>query len=160
MRWTAIAGALLAASAAPGADDALPLMGLAHAGIRVSDLEHARSFYTGVLGLEQAFTTKSDDGSVHAAWFKVNDHQFFELIPGLKPDELVPMTHIAMWTGDLRRTRQTLLDRGLAPSEIRPDPRDGTLTFTLRQLPGQNLGYLEFVEYAPDSLPMKDQGKS
>lgn len=135
-------------------------MGLAHVGIRVSDLERARAFYSGVLGLDNAFTTNKDDGTVFVAYMKVNDHQFIELFPGLKPDDIIPMTHIAMWTEDLEKTRKIMVSRGLAPTEIHKGPRDHNLSCSLRQLPGQNLVFLEFVQYMPDSLHMLSKGKA
>ena len=149
---------LLAAACAAGED--LPLMGLAHVGIRVSKLENARAFYSGVLGFENAFTTTRDDGSVFVAYMKVNDHQFIELFPGLKPEDTIPMTHIAMWTEDLEKLRRMMLARGLAPTEIHKGPRDHNLSFSLRQLPGQRLVFLEFVQYMPDSLHMLSKGKA
>jgi catechol 2,3-dioxygenase-like lactoylglutathione lyase family enzyme len=150
---------LIAAAGAVAAED-LPLMGLAHVGIRVSDLESSRAFYSGVLGFDNAFTTKKDDGTVFVAYMKVNDHQFIELFPGLKPEDTIPMTHIAMWTEDLEKTRKIMLSRGLAPTEIHQGPRDHNLSFSLRQLPGQNLVFLEFVQYMPDSLHMLSKGKA
>jgi hypothetical protein len=95
----------LGAGALAGED--LPLMGLAHVGIRVSDLESARAFYSGVLGFENAFTTT-------IAYMKVNDHQFIELLPGLKAEDVIPMTHIAMWTEDLKKTREMCPRRSAA----------------------------------------------
>jgi lactoylglutathione lyase len=159
MRWTAIVVALLTASVAYGGDD-LPLLGLAHVGIRVSDLERARSFYSGVLGLENAFTTKKDDGTVFVAYFKVNDRQYIEIFPGLRAEDTIPMTHIAMWTEDLEATRAIMLRRGLQPTEIHTGPRDHNRSFTLRQLPGQNLVFLEFVQYMPGSLHLQSKGKA
>lgn len=145
---------LLAAAAMAVSAEDLPLMGLAHVGIRVSDLERSRAFYCGVLGFENAFTTET------AAYIKVNDHQFIELLPGLKPDDLIPMTHIGMWTGDLEKTRKIMLGRGLAPTEIHKGPGDHNLSFSLRQLPGQSLPFLEFVQYLPDSPLMASKGKA
>jgi catechol 2,3-dioxygenase-like lactoylglutathione lyase family enzyme len=59
-------------------------MGLAHVGIRVSDLDTARAFYS-----------------------------------GLETGSYIPMTHIAIWTEDLNKTREMMISRGLAPTEIR-----------------------------------------
>jgi len=159
MRLTAVVAVLLTAGVAYGEDE-LPLLGLAHVGIRVSDLERARAFYSGALGLENAFTTRKDDGSVFVAYFKVNDHQYIEIFPGLRPEDTIPMTHIAMWTEDLEKTRAIMLRRGLQPTEIHTGPRDHNRSFTLRQLPGQNLVFLEFVQYMPESLHMQSKGKA
>jgi catechol 2,3-dioxygenase-like lactoylglutathione lyase family enzyme len=82
----------------------LPLLGLAHAGIRVTDVEKARAFYHGVAGFDEAFDTKNPQGGILVAYFKVNDRQFIEIFPGLKPDETIPMTHIAMYTENRERS--------------------------------------------------------
>jgi lactoylglutathione lyase len=143
-----------------GFSEELPLLGLAHVGIRVSDLEKARHFYHGVVGFDEAFTTKKDDGSVFVAYFKVNDHQFIEIFPGLQADQNIPITHIAMYTADLEKLRSMMLERGLAPTQMHKGPRDHNLSFSLRDLPGQKLTFLEFVQYMPDSLHAQSTGKS
>ena len=43
---------------------------------------------------------------------------------------------------------------------INKGPRDGNLSCTIRELPGQNLKFLEFVQYLPDSLHSKAVGKA
>jgi len=137
---------------------ALPLLGLAHVGIQVSDLEKSRAFYHGVLGFEEAFDAKESDGSVAVAFYKVNDDQFIELSPGLSVQQLAPMTHIALLTGDIEKLRQMLEKRGVKVGPIHKGPHDGNLICDLRELPGQNLPLLEFVQYLPDSPRSKDMG--
>jgi catechol 2,3-dioxygenase-like lactoylglutathione lyase family enzyme len=138
----------------------LPLLGLAHAGIRVSDLEKARGFYHGVAGFDEAFDTKDPQGGIVVAYFKVNDRQFIEIFPGLRPDDTIPMTHIAMYTESLDKLHKMMQDLGVSPTDIKTGPRDGNRSFSIRKLPGQNLGFLEFVQYMPDSLHVKSVGKS
>ena len=147
MRQLAIL-AVLAVGAAHGRAEDLPLLGLSHVGIRTSDMGKARAFYAGVLGLDEAFPS----------WFKVNDRQFIEIIPGLRPEDVIPMTHIAMYTDQIEKLRKMIGQRGIAASEVAKKP-DGTLSFTIHQLPGQRLEFLEFVEYMPDSAPDKTAGK-
>src|SRR5215472_4642755 len=94
--------ALAALFAGMGFADDLPLLGLAHVGIRVSDLTKARAFYGGLIGLEEAFTTTKDDGSVFCAYFKINDHQFIEIFrarsgPGCSHDA---HRHVHRHTGE------------------------------------------------------------
>jgi lactoylglutathione lyase len=143
----------------PSMAEDLPLLGLAHVGIRVSDLEKSRAFYRDLLGYEEAFDTKKPDGSVAVAFFKVNDHQFIELFPGLPVDQVVPMTHVAMYTDDIQKLQKMLEDRGVKVGPINKGPRDGNLSCGIRELPGQNLKFLEFVQYLPDSLHSKAVGK-
>lgn len=137
----------------------LPLLGLAHAGLRVSDLDKARSFYGDVLGYDVAFTTRNPDGSVRIAYYKINDKQFIEISPGLQQGEVLAMTHVAMYTNDIQKLHQMMADRGIAVTRINKGPRDGNLSFSVRNLPGQDLRFLEFVEYQPDSLHTKSAGK-
>lgn len=146
--------ALLLVGMLRGAD--LPLLGLAHVGVRVADVEKARAFYHGVLGLEEAFRAKVPDPTL---FFKVNDHQFIKVTPGLAPGELVPMTHIAMYTDRIQDLRQMMMAAGLSPSSIKKSPQDGNLAFTLQNLPGQKLAFLEFVQYLPDSQTARALGK-
>src|SRR6185312_6717572 len=49
----------------------VPIEGIAHVGFRTGDLEKARSYYTGLLGFQQAFELKAKDGGIASAFFKV-----------------------------------------------------------------------------------------
>lgn len=75
----------LAMLAGPAVCQELNLLGLAHVGLRVSDLDKARAFYHGVLGYEEAFDLKAPDGHIALAYFKVNDNQFIEILHGIPP---------------------------------------------------------------------------
>jgi catechol 2,3-dioxygenase-like lactoylglutathione lyase family enzyme len=152
---------LAIAASAPARADDLPLVGLAHVELRVTDLEQARKFYHELLGFEKPFEASGTEGtSGPVAFYKVNDRQFIELVSGLKPDVAPAMTHIAMATDDVDRLRTLLVGRGLAVSPMEISPRDGSRSCALRTLPGQNLGALEFVEYGPESLESKARGKA
>lgn len=153
-----VTAALLFSQEPQGED--LPLLGLAHVGVRVTSLEAARPFYEKVLGLEEAFRINGPDGAVTAAYFKVNDDEFLKLIPGLQGSDLVPMTHIAFRTSDAEKARRILLARGLSPSPVEVLPQGQGRSFRLGSLPGQKLEYLEFVEYTRDSQQRKARGKA
>jgi len=56
------------------------VFGVAHYSIFVSDLAKARAFYEDFLGYEEAFTLPKADGTVEAAFLKINDHQYVELV--------------------------------------------------------------------------------
>src|ERR1043166_4758863 len=103
--------AALAQNAPPPANQAppaqpvadLPILGLAQVSFKVSDLDKSRAYYTGVLGLPEAFDLKDGSGKVTSAYFKVNDEQYIELIPGLKPDDLVREARLVIETSDIDR---------------------------------------------------------
>lgn len=136
----------------------LPLLGLARVSIRVANLSQARTFYSGVAGFEEAFDVRNRNGFVTAAYFKVNDCQFLEIIPDLKANEVRPMAGFAIRTDDLDRLRKMLGARGLRPGKIRRDA-DGSSGFILTNLPGQVLDFLEFVQYGPKSLAERTKGR-
>ena len=152
---------LLLLSAGLGQGEDLPLLGLAHVGIRVADLDKARAFYHGVLGYEEAFDVyKGESKDVAVAFFKINDQQYIELVPGLPADQVAPMPHIAMLTDNITKLHAMLEERGLKVGPINKGPRDGNLSCAIRELPGQNLKFLEFVQYQPDSLHSRAVGKA
>ncbi len=138
--------------------ESLPLLGLAKVCLRVSDFDRAKAFYSSLAGFDIACDVTNADGSVAAAYFKINDEQFFEIIPGLQPGVLPPMAGLAIRTDQLEKLRRMLAGRGLNPGEIHTDS-DGDTGFDLTNLPGQMVGYLEFVEYGPDSLAQRTQGQ-
>ena len=55
---------------------------LAGESFKVADLEKARQFYAGILGLEEAFDLKDSNGVVQSIFFKVNDDQYLEFSSG------------------------------------------------------------------------------
>ncbi|MBI3695492.1 MAG: VOC family protein [Acidobacteria bacterium] len=134
----------------------LPISGIAHIGFAVSDLEKARSFYTGVLGFEQAFEIKKPDGKIEMAFFKVNDTQYIELSPGLAPEQDDRMTHIAFETPDIEVLRQKLDQAGVKTPPQPGRGRDGNRNFSVRDPDGHRV---EFVQYMPGSWHTSARGQ-
>jgi catechol 2,3-dioxygenase-like lactoylglutathione lyase family enzyme len=146
LRFLLLALALMpAASSQP-----LPLEGIAHIGYRVSDLDKAAAYYSGVLGLPHAFQT--GDGAV---MYKVSDDQYVEIAPGLKASDDVRLTHVAVQTTDIEAARRMLRSRGIAAPRAAKDSA-GDLSFTLKAPEGTRI---DFVEYRPGSLEWNARGK-
>jgi catechol 2,3-dioxygenase-like lactoylglutathione lyase family enzyme len=140
-------------SAVCGAQD-LPLTGISHVNFRVSNLEKAQAFYTGILGIPQAFST-GRNGAIGTAYLKVNDEQYIEFSPGLKEGDL-RLTHVAFVTTDIEKLHAELTARGLQPTPLRPAGGDGTRGIRI----ADPFGYpLEFTEYLPGSEHAKARGK-
>ena len=138
----------------------LPLLGLAHAGVRVGDIGKARAFYTGVLGLEMPFDLKAPNGNtLMLQYYKANDNQFLEIYPNLKPDMTYRMTHVAFITDDIEKLHKMMEDRGLKPGAITTG-RGGNKNCGIRPPPGQQLEFLEFTQYLPGSLHSNTNGKN
>ena len=148
---------LLVCAAAFGQE--VPLLGLAHAGIRVSDLDKAHSFYNGVLGYEDAFDAKKPDGNLFLQYYKVNETQYLEIYPGLTTGMPLRLTHIAIYTDDIDKLHGFLIEQGLLVTDVKVSI-DSTRFCNIRRPPGQDLGAVEFVQYMPDSLHVKAKGKA
>lgn len=127
----------------------LPITGISHVAFRVSDLEKARAFYTGILGLPEAFTL----GSTH--FMKVNDDQYIEVQVGA-PVDGIRMTHISLVTTSVEKLHPMLVARGLQPAPLKPTGTDGNRSFRLID-PDGNI--IEFTEYQPGSLHSNARGK-
>jgi catechol 2,3-dioxygenase-like lactoylglutathione lyase family enzyme len=68
------------------------------------------------------------------------------------------MSHLAMYTDDIQKLHQMIEARGAAPGKI-VDGKDGNRSFTIQDLPGQRLEFLEFVQYMPGGLHRQSAGK-
>jgi catechol 2,3-dioxygenase-like lactoylglutathione lyase family enzyme len=128
----------------------LPITGISHVAFRVSDLGQAQHFYTGVLGLPEAFTL----GNTH--FMKVNDDQYIEVQLGAPAEGNLRMTHIALVTTSVEKLHAMLLERGLQPAPLKPTGADGNRSFRLND-PDGNI--LEFTEYQRGSLHSNARGK-
>lgn len=128
----------------------LPIAGIAHVGYRVADASKAQAFYNGVLGLPRAFEAR--DG---AAFYKVSDEQYVEITPGLRANEDIRLTHIAIQTTNIQLLRRMLDSRGIAAGVPAKDVR-GDLSISLQSPEGTRL---DFVEYRAGSFESEARGK-
>jgi lactoylglutathione lyase len=133
----------------------VPVVGIANVTFKVSDLSKARSYYQGVLGLLEAFQIKDAAGKTISVYFKVNDDQFIEVAPNLKPGELVRQARVAFESSDLEKLHSLYAERGLNPSRIEKGP-DGNPVFRIVDPEGNNL---DFLQYVSGSEQTKARGK-
>jgi catechol 2,3-dioxygenase-like lactoylglutathione lyase family enzyme len=89
----------------------------------------------------------------------VNDNQFIEIFPGIPPGKTVMMTHVAFYTDDIEKLHKMMEERGVSPGKINSG-KDGNRNFGVRPPPGQNLEFLEFVQYMPDGWHRQSRGKT
>ena len=141
--------ALLSLTFTASAED-LPITGISHVAFRVGDIEKARAFYTGVVGLPEAFTL----GATH--FMKVNDDQYIEVQLGAPAEGNVRMTHISLVTPSVEKIHALLVERGLQPAPLKPTGTDGNRSFRLID-PDGNI--IEFTEYQAGSLHSNARGK-
>ena len=136
---------LATAVRAPAAD--VPLLGLAGITFRVSDLDKARRYYHDVLGFPEAFTLKDAAGGIASIFFKVNDYQYVEIVPGLPPGGMNRQVRVVFQSSDLARLRSIYFEGGLMPTPITKGP-DGNPVF---RVIGPDNATLDFVQYVPGS---------
>ena len=136
-------------------NEALPILGIAGITFRVSSLDKARRHYEGLLGLPEAFSLKDDAGRVTSVFFKVNDDQYVEVVPGLTPGGLNRQVRVLIQSFDLNRLREIYAARGLNPTPIVRGP-DGNPVFRVL---GPENATLDFIQYVPDSMQTRARGK-
>ena len=135
--------------------DRPPIVGLAHVGFFVSDINKADEFYGHVLGFAH-FNLDKPTGGLMLNYYKVNDHQFIEIYPGLKNDEQDRLSHVAFETTDARKLRDYLANKGIkVPASLKPG-LDKNLSFMIDDPEGRRV---EFVQYMPGSLHASKDGK-
>lgn len=133
-----------------------PIIGVSHMGVRTDNLAAARKFYTGVLGLTEAFSLDDPPAKMLLTYFKVNDRQFIEVFPELKNPNEDRLTRIAFETSDAQQLRDYLESRGVkVPDKLEP-MLDGNRGFDVEDPDGHTV---EFVELLPASLQRRDFGK-
>ncbi|MBO9581711.1 MAG: VOC family protein [Sphingobium sp.] len=130
-----------------------PLAGIAQITIRVSDLRRAASYYEGVLGFHHAFDV--GEGGQHSSYYKVNDSQFLELVPSLKPGEIDRQARIVFETSDIEELRGKFAALDAAPGAIRREA-DGNRVF---QIVAPNGFPFDFKQYDPGSRQVRLRGR-
>jgi catechol 2,3-dioxygenase-like lactoylglutathione lyase family enzyme len=127
---------------------------LAGVSFKVADLEKARQFYTGILGLEEAFDLKDSNGVVQSIFFKVNDDQYLEFSSGAP--EKFQLEHLSLLSPDLKKSAALLSKQGIVAGKTTRSG-DGNRFFSIKD-PDQV--EIDFVEYMPGSKQVKHRGKS
>ena len=147
---------VLALSAGAFAQQRPPILGVAHIALKTNDLAAAREYYGKYLGFAEAFTIPNADGTPEVVYFKVNDHQYIEVFPGLKGETEDRLSHIAFETTNAEQLRAYLASHGVAvPAALRTLP-DGNLSFTIKDPDGHTV---EFVQYVPTGALGRTFGK-
>ena len=160
--WTALAlSALLLSSravdlAAQAGPKRPPITGVASFAAKVADMAEARKFYSGVLGLEEAFTIKNPIGGSDLTTFKINDNQYVYIAPDLKDPNENRLLFVGFETTDARALRAYLASKGIeVPAVVTPDPQ-GNLSLFVKDPEGNTV---QFIQYQAASVHGKSKGK-
>jgi catechol 2,3-dioxygenase-like lactoylglutathione lyase family enzyme len=126
------------------------ITGVAHVSLKTNDMAEERKFYGHDFGFAEAFQVGP------ATYFKVNDHQYIQVAPGLKDDAEDRLSHVAFETTNVRQLRDYLASKGVkVPDSVQPGP-EGDLSLMVQDPEGRDI---EFVEYTSGSLPSRSFGK-
>ena len=124
-----------------------PIIGLAHVGFFVSDISKAEEFYGHELGYAH-FSLDKATGGLMLNYYKISDHQYVEIYPGLKDDE-DRLSHVAFETTDARKLRDYLASKGVKVPATLKAGLDKNLSFMIDDPEGRRI---EFVQYMPGGL--------
>src|SRR5579871_6007343 len=128
MRSLFICAALAVTSVAiAGAQERPPIVGVAHIGLKTSDMANDRNFYGHILGFQEPFTLDKESGGLMLTYFKVNDHQYIEVFPELKDPAEDRLSHIAFETTNIQQLRDYLAAKGVKVPDKPANGRDGNL---------------------------------
>jgi len=138
-------------SDAANAKEAVPIVGIANITFKGSDLDKSRAYYQGVLGLPEAFDIKDASGKITSAYFKINDDQYIEVAPILKPGELIREARVVFQSSDLEKLHAMYTERGLQPGKIENGP-DGNPVFRVADPEGNALDFVQYVAGSQQTL--------
>jgi catechol 2,3-dioxygenase-like lactoylglutathione lyase family enzyme len=155
IRWSAILSVGLfltpfsaVAKDAPAASKAMkrpPIVGVAWINLRTADLAATRKFYTEYLGLSEQKGVKDADTGLTRAVFKVNDHQFVQVLPELKDPKQNRLIDIAFETTNAEQLRKYLASNDVKVPEKLTDTGMGTKGFAITD-PENHL--VKFIQYS------------
>jgi catechol 2,3-dioxygenase-like lactoylglutathione lyase family enzyme len=132
------------------------ITGVAGIAIRTKDLAAARSFYSSILGLDEAFRVKNPLGGADFTTFKINEKQYVSVAPDLTNDADSRLLYVSFETTDARALRAYLASRGVAvPAAVTPDAQ-GNLSLMVKDPEGNRV---EFLQFMPNSTHARSAGK-
>jgi catechol 2,3-dioxygenase-like lactoylglutathione lyase family enzyme len=146
---------LIAFAAICAAQERPKITGVAHIALFVKDVEKARSFYKELLGFEEPFSLKNDDGSLSLTFIKINDRQYIELFPERQSGS-DRLNHISIETDDAEAMRKYLAGRGVKVPATVGKGRIGNANFNITDPDGHTV---EIVQYLPAGWSRREQGK-
>ena len=131
------------------------ILGISHMAVYVSDLQKARAFYKDLLGYEEPYTLKREDGSDRIAFIKINEDQYVELFAEA-PKQDGHLNHISFFTDSAEAMRAYLASRGVKVPEKAGKGKIGNSNFNITDPDGHTV---EIVQYEPDGWTRREKGK-
>jgi lactoylglutathione lyase len=152
---TKVAAICLSVAALAIAAERPRILGVSHIAVLVSDADKSRAFYKDFLGYAEPFQLNNQDGSLALTFIKINDDQFIELFPGLKPGQ-GRLHQVSFYVDNAEALRVYLAAKGIQVPERVPKGRIGNSNFSIKDLDGHTV---EFVQYEPGGWTRREKGK-
>jgi len=131
------------------------VLGLAHVAFRVSDITRSAQFYENVLGFQEPFSLKDDNGRPAIDFFKVNDEQYIELFPGDSRSQ-GQLDHFAFYTDNIQAMWSFLVARGVPIGEEIHKGRVGNSFLAIKDPDGHPI---EILQYSSNSMTSQNRGR-
>jgi len=153
--FVAAAIALLLATGVQAEPKRPRITGVAHIALYSKDIAKTRAYYRDILGLSEPYSLNNPDGSFSMTFFKVNERQYIEIFPEVKPNS-DRLAHISVETDDIEAMRLYLASKGVAvPPKVNVG-RIGNKSFNVKDPDGH---IVEFVQYMPEGWTFREKGR-
>jgi catechol 2,3-dioxygenase-like lactoylglutathione lyase family enzyme len=120
------------------------IVGLSHVTLRAANLGASRRFYKGALGFAE-----DPAAAAHTAHFRINDHQFIELVESGSNAPADRLLEVGFETKDVEAMRQYLAAHGIQVPEQVTVRADGSRNFNVRDPEGHQISFVQYARTAP-----------
>lgn len=124
---------------------------LGHPAFAAHDVEKTLGFYA-LLGIEEAFRLRHDDGSLMLAYLHVSGDRFIEVFPGgppPDPDRKGSFMHLCLLTDDINAVVEHLRGNGAPIDRETTVGLDGNLQAWTRDPDGNEIELMQLSEDSP-----------
>ena len=105
--------------------------------------------------MREPFQLNNPDGSLALPCIRINEDQFIELFPGLKPGQ-DRLHQVSFYVDDAEALRVYLAAKGIRVPERVPKGRIGNSNLSIKDPDGHTV---EFVQYEPNGWTRREKGK-
>jgi len=132
------------------------ITGVAGIAVKTKDMASARTFYSTIIGLDEAFPISNPLGGAGFTTFKINEKQYVYVSSDLKDDAESRLWYVSFETSDARALRSYLASKSVpVPASVDPDP-EGNLSFIVKDPEGQDV---QFIQFVAGSLHARNAGR-
>ncbi|HKT69451.1 MAG TPA: VOC family protein [Terriglobales bacterium] len=124
------------------------ILGISHVTLRSADLSKSREFYGRVLGLAE-----EPAGNSHRARFRINDHQYVELIAAGADAPADRLIEVGVETKDAEAMRRYLGAHGVRVPEQVTEEKGDTRSFDVLDPEGHQICFEQFGTVADGGAP-------